>query len=35
VKPSADFEVTVSGTDASWQQTDWTSIRRRLADGHP
>jgi hypothetical protein len=35
VKPSADFEVTGSGTDAAWQQTEWTSLRRRQADGHP
>lgn len=35
VKPTADFEVTGAGDAAGWSQVDWTSLRRRQADGHP
>src|SRR5919197_3983511 len=35
VKPSQDFEVTGMGDHASWQKTEWTTLRRRQADGHP
>jgi hypothetical protein len=35
VNPTGDFEVTGTGTDAAWQRTEWTALRRRQADGHP
>ena len=35
VKATQDFEVTGKGDAAAWQQTEWTALRRRQADGHP
>jgi len=35
VRPAADFEVTGKGDASAWQQTEWTALRRRQADGHP
>lgn len=35
VKPTQDFEVTGKGDAPAWQQTEWTALRRRQADGHP
>jgi hypothetical protein len=34
VKSTADFEVTGKGDAAPWQQAEWTTLRRRQADGH-
>ena len=35
VKLVDDFQVTGAGDHASWRQAEWTSLRRRQADGHP
>ena len=35
VKLIDDFQVTGAGDHASWRQAEWTSLRRRQADGHP
>jgi hypothetical protein len=35
VKPTDDFEVTGTGEHPAWTRTEWTSLRRRQADGHP
>jgi hypothetical protein len=35
VKPTADFAVTGAGDGAAWRQAEWTTLRRRQADGHP
>jgi hypothetical protein len=35
VKPTGDFEITGNGAHTSWQQTEWTPLRRRQADGLP
>lgn len=35
VKATADFEVTGSGDNAAWRTAEWTTLRRRQADGHP
>ncbi len=35
VKLTDDFQVTGTGEHASWRQAEWTSLRRRQADGHP
>jgi len=35
VKPTEDFEVDGSGAAPAWKTTEWTSLRRRQADGHP
>jgi hypothetical protein len=35
VKLVDDFQVTGNGDHASWRQAEWTSLRRRQADGHP
>jgi hypothetical protein len=35
VSPADDFEVTGTGEHAIWRQAEWTSLRRRQADGHP
>jgi hypothetical protein len=35
VKLTEDFQVTGTGEHTSWRQTEWTSLRRRQADGHP
>ncbi len=34
-KPTEDFDVTGSGDHAAWKQAEWTTLRRRQADGHP
>ena len=35
VKATSDFEVTGAGDNAAWQAAEWTTLRRRQADGHP
>jgi hypothetical protein len=35
VKPTSDFEVTGTGDNPAWKLAEWTSLRRRQADGHP
>ncbi len=35
VRPVEDFAVTGTGDHASWQRAEWTTMRRRQADGHP
>jgi Carbohydrate family 9 binding domain-like len=35
VTPTDDFEVTGLGDRPAWRQTEWTSLNRRQADGHP
>ena len=32
---TADFEVTGAGDNTAWKIVDWTTLRRRQADGHP
>lgn len=35
VKPTEDFEVSGSGTNAAWQKTDWVTIPHRTPGGLP
>ena len=35
VRPAPDFEVTGTGEQAAWRQTEWTALTRRQPDGHP
>lgn len=35
VRPTDDFEVTGEGASAAWEKTEWTTLRRRQADGLP
>ena len=35
VRSVEDFEVTGTGEAAAWSGTQWTSMRKRQADGHP
>jgi hypothetical protein len=35
VKPSADFEVTGTGSHPGWADAPWISLRKRQPDGHP
>jgi hypothetical protein len=35
VKPVTDFDVNGSGDHQSWRDIEWTSLRRRQADGSP
>ena len=35
VTSTADFDVTGAGTNDAWQRAEWTTLRRRQAEGHP
>ena len=35
VRATPDFEVTGNGDNPAWQAAEWTTLRRRQADGHP
>ena len=34
VKPVQDFDVTGTGEQAAWRQTEWAALTRRQPDGH-